>query len=146
MPDTCAYCGASVAITSDHIIARQFFPNQQAYRQNLPQVLCCVRCNTEKQKIEDGPAVLVQFAYPSEASKEVLQDRVPRTLKKNVRLYKSLQKGMTWDFIAEKSRLITKSTFIEMDKRNWSDFRSWYLYLVRDSTTRRERYCPPLRT
>ena len=131
MAELCVYCNLNLANTSDHIIARKFFQNDQIYRQNLPKVPCCSKCNTDKQKIEDGPAVLVQFAHPSEGSKKVLRERIPGTLEKNTRLARSLKKGLTWDFLAEKSRVITKSTFIEIDKRNWNDFYKWYIYLVK---------------
>ena len=127
----CIYCNKDKATTEDHIIARQFFPNDFEYRNNLPKVPACSKCNTEKQKVEDGPAVLLQFAHASEGSKLVLHDRVPRTLDKNKRLHKSMKKGLSWDWLSQQSRRIDKLTFIELDKRNQKDLFKWYIFLVK---------------
>jgi 5-methylcytosine-specific restriction endonuclease McrA len=54
----CAYCGQPGANERDHVIAKQFFPPNQLYRGNLPQVPSCGACNRRKQRVEDGPAVL----------------------------------------------------------------------------------------
>jgi 5-methylcytosine-specific restriction endonuclease McrA len=62
----CAYCGLPGADESDHVIARQFFPPEHAYRGGLPQVPSCGTCNRKKQRVEDGPAVLFQFGAGAE--------------------------------------------------------------------------------
>ncbi len=129
--ELCVYCSTNIATTDDHIIARQFFPNNIEYRDNLPKVPSCGICNTEKQKVEDGPAVLLQFAHPSEGSKLVIQNRVPNTLEKNKRLYNSMKKGLTWKWLQQKSKKIDKLTFIEIDKKNQIDLYKWYNYLVK---------------
>ena len=46
----CAYCGTATADTEDHVLARQFFTEDE--HGNLPKAPACSVCNNEKSKLE----------------------------------------------------------------------------------------------
>lgn len=125
----CGYCGN--ATENDHVIARQFFPPQQAYRGQLPQVPACRTCNGDKQKVEDGPGVVFQFGHSSNASRQLLFDRVPRTLQKNKRLHGSLQRGLQNVLVRQSSGLLVPSLVLKLSPKDLSDIWCWFRYVAR---------------
>ena len=127
----CAYCGSPGADERDHVIARQFFPPDHAYRGDLPQVPSCGTCNRGKQRAEDGPAVLFQFGHDSEASRRVLKERVPRTLAKNRRLYTSLRQGLQEALVRLPSGIVVPVLGIHLSPRELSDSHSWFQFVTR---------------
>ena len=127
----CAYCGLPGADEKDHVIARQFFPPDHAYRAGLPQVPSCGTCNRKKQRVEDGPAVLFQFGDGSEASGRVLTERVPRTLAKNRRLHRSLRQGLQDVLIRLPSGIIVPGLGIRLSPRELNDSYAWFQFVTR---------------
>ena len=121
----CAYCAQPGADESDHVIARQFFPADERYRGNLPQVTCCGACNRKKQRVENKPAVLFQFGHDSEASRRVLAERAPRTLEKNRRLHTSLRQGLEEVLVRYPSGILVPTLAIRLSPRELSDAHTW---------------------
>jgi hypothetical protein len=126
----CAYCG-DPANESDHVIARQFFPADQVYRGGLPQVPACRTCNGAKQKVEDGPGVIFQFGHSSEASRQLLLTRVPRTLQKNRRLHGALRRSLRDVVIKRQSGVLVPSLAFMLSPRELSDIWDWFQYVAR---------------
>ena len=139
----CAYCGMPGADEEDHVVARQFFPAPtdfepsaparavERFRGGLPKVPCCGRCNREKQKVEDGPAVLLQFGDDSAASIAVAHGRVSRTLRKNKRLLRSLQRGLQDILIRRPSGVLVRRLAIELSARELKDLNRWFRLITR---------------
>src|SRR5262245_56739664 len=126
----CAYC-ADAATESDHVIARQFFPAEQRFRGDLPQVPVCRRCNGAKQKVEDGPGVILPFAHASEASRQVLLTRVPRTLQKSRRLHVALKRSPRSVVVTGQSGALVPSLALTLNSRELSDIWIWFRYVAR---------------
>ena len=127
----CAYCGRLGADEEDHVVARQFFPPQERYRGNLPKVPCHAQCNRQKQRVEDGPAVLFQFGHGSVASRHVLTRRVPRTLAKNRRLHASLRQGLQEVLVRHPSGLVVPALGISLNPRELTDSYAWFQLVTR---------------
>ncbi len=127
----CAYCGDLPATEADHVIARQFFPADQAYRGGLPQVPACRTCNGAKQKVEDGPAVIFQFGHSSEASRQLLLARVRRTLQKNRRLHGSLRRSLRKVLVKRPSGVLVPSLAFTLSPRELSDIWAWFRYVAK---------------
>jgi len=127
----CAYCINTGALEDDHVIARQFFPNEVIYRDNLPKVPTCRKCNREKQKYEDSAGVIFQFTHNSDASRKVLDDRVPRTLAKNARLLKALQAGMHRAWTRDKSGLLVQRLVIDINQEELFYINQWYRFITK---------------
>ena len=127
---TCAYC-ADAATESEHVIARQFFPAEQRFRGNLPQVPVCRRCNDAKQKVEDGPGVILQFGHASEASRQVLLTHVPRTLQKNRRLHVALRRSLRNVVVTRQSGILVPSLALTLNSRELLDVWIWFRYVAR---------------
>lgn len=127
----CAYCSTREAVEEDHVVARQFFPNVLKYRDQLPKVPSCRICNQWKQQVEDGPAVLLQFGHASEASRRVLLERVRRTLRKNLRLGRALNRGLRWIWLRRHSGLVTREQAFELEDRELADLNDWFRLIIR---------------
>jgi len=117
----CAYCGRRRSTEEDHVIARQFFPAEQRYRGNLPKVPSCANCNRIKQRAEDGPATFLQFGHDSEGSRLVLEKRIPKTLQKNLRLHRSLRRGLHRVWAKLPDGLIVPMLAIKLSSRELED-------------------------
>src|SRR6266699_3306315 len=113
----CSYCCATPETEEDHVIARQFFPNDPRYRSALPKVPCCAACNRAKQRVEDGPAVFFQFGHSSMASRTVLDRRVRRTLGHNRRLMRSLRGGLHEAWVRAHTGILVPGLVIELRPR-----------------------------
>jgi hypothetical protein len=127
----CAYCSQSGADEEDHVVARQFFPADQRYRGSLPKVPCHGYCNREKQRVEDGPAVLFQFGHDSDASRHVLTRRVLGTLAKNRRLHTSLRQGLQEVLVRHPSGLVVPALGIALSTRELADSHAWFRLVTR---------------
>jgi hypothetical protein len=127
----CAYCGCSPATEEDHVIARQFFPADRRYRDNLPKVPACRRCNGAKQKAEDGPGLIFQFGHFSEASQTIIHGRARRTLQKNKRLHRVLQKGLKNVLLRKPSGLLVPSLVINLSHEELSQVWNWFRYVAK---------------
>jgi hypothetical protein len=126
----CAYCGGP-ATERDHVIARQFFPADQVYRGGLPQVPGCRSCNGAKQKVEDGPGVIFQFGHSSEASRQLLLTRVPRTLQKNRRVHGALRRSLREVVVKWPSGVLVPSLAFTFSPRELWDIWAWFRYVAR---------------
>lgn len=127
----CVYCGERPATEKDHVLARQFFPPEPQYRDDLITVPTCGICNRAKQKVEDTPGVLMQFCGEGPASQTVLRDRVPKTLRKNAKLRKELQKGMCRGWVPLESGLLVERQLIELTERQLDHLNEWYRFLTK---------------
>jgi hypothetical protein len=127
----CAYCARATGIEEDHVVARQFFPNEEKFRAGLPKVPCCADCNRAKQRVEDGPAVWFQFGDASEGSSAVLERRVPRTLAKNKRLARELREKTREVWAFDPSGLLVRRLALRLGARELRDSHQWFRFLFR---------------
>ncbi len=127
----CAYCAVADGHEDDHVLARQLFPPDHRFRDRLPQVPACGSCNRLKQRTEDTVGVLLQFGHSSEASRRVLEDRVPRTLKKNHRLWRSLRNGMQRLSVRRESGIVVDGLGIRLGTRELADIHDWFCLVTR---------------
>ena len=99
-PRVCVYCLAPLERRQrqkEHVVAQQFFPQEAQWLDDLVTVPSCKGCNQEKQRAEDIVGVLMPIGDTSPGARRVLMERIPRTLKKNRRLHRSLYESyVTW--------------------------------------------------
>lgn len=127
----CSYCGQPLATEEDHVIARQFFPPDETFRGRLPKVPACSDCNRTKQRVEDTVGVYLQFGHASDASQRVLEDRVPRTLRKNFRLARSLKAGLRRGLIQRESGLVVQGLGLRLDDQVLAHIHDWFCFVTR---------------
>lgn len=127
----CVYCGDSPAIEDEHVLAKQFFPPEERYRGQLIKVPACGACNRKKQRVEDSAGFFLQFSHYSPASQAVLEERAPRTLKKNKRLARALLRGASWQWVRLDSGLIVKRLVIQPAQDDWYFINWWYKFLTK---------------
>ncbi len=127
----CAYCGGPLGETDDHVIARQFFPAENRYRSGLPQVPACPKCNGAKQRVEDGPGVILQFGHSSDASMKLILGRVRRTLAKNNRLRQSLRASLRDTTLTQPDGFKVPGMVITLSPRELADLWAWFRYVAR---------------
>lgn len=87
----CTYCSVRLAVTGDHVFAREFFLPEA--RASLPQVPTCDRCNNNKSKLEHYLTALLPFGGRHAHALENLASQVPGRLAKNQRLARELNSG-----------------------------------------------------
>lgn len=127
----CTYCGQPGASEDDHVIARQFFPDDERYRGALPKVPSCGPCNRAKQRTEDIAGVVFQFGDDSEASRRVLLDRVPRTLAKNRRLHQSLRQGLEDFLVRTPAGVLVPASAINLKPPELRHLHRWFQFVAR---------------
>jgi hypothetical protein len=113
------------------VIARQFFPAEQRFRSGLPQVPACPKCNSAKQRVEDGPGVILQFGHSSDASSKLILGRVLRTLAKNDRLRRSLRQSLRDATLTQPDRLKVPGMVITLSHRELADLWALFRYVAR---------------
>jgi len=86
----CVYC-RGVSTTSDHVVARTFFPNSM--HEGIPKVPSCATCNNEKSKLEHYLATVLPIAGQHPVAKGIEAETVDRRLEKNGALKRELNKG-----------------------------------------------------
>ncbi len=128
--EICAYCGES-ASEREHVIARQFFPPEQRYRGDLILVPACGTCNREKQFVEDVTGVLIPFTGHGDASKNLLLDRIPRTLAKNKRLADSIKGSLKTKYYIDPNGKFQKKIVLELTSDNTQNLKSWYEFIIK---------------
>jgi hypothetical protein len=129
--EICAYCATATATEEDHVVARQFFPDDPRWRANLPKVPCCAACNRDKQRVEDGPAVWFQFGDGSEGATKVVAGRVPRTLAKNRRLLREIHEKTQEVWVAGPSGIVARRLALRLGKRELADAHRWFTLVLR---------------
>jgi hypothetical protein len=127
----CSYCNRSMATEEDHVIARQFFPPDESFRGGLPKVPVCGDFNRAKQRVEDTVGVYLQCGHASDASRQVLEGRVPRTLKKNLRLARSLRAGLWHGLVRRHSGLVVPGLGLRLDDQVLGHIHDWYCFVAR---------------
>lgn len=90
----CVYCADAIAVTGDHVFAREFFLKNQ--RANLPQVPACDKCNNAKSVLEHYLTSLLPFGGMHAQANETLATMVPKRLRANKKLHNALRVGMTY--------------------------------------------------
>ena len=85
----CAYCGVPNSTTVDHVFPRALFHENDA--SVIPKVPACFSCNNEKSKLEHTLSAVLPFGAKHEHALQNLCKKIPRMLKKNVKLHKKLQ-------------------------------------------------------
>lgn len=124
---TCVYCAKEkISSTGDHIFAREFFLNNE--RDNLPQVPACEACNNIKSELEHYLTAVLPFGGQHSDSLSNLSSMVPKRLKKNKKLHKSLRSGMSRDWFVTGSGILIKSTSIPI---NFDKIERLMEYIVR---------------
>lgn len=97
---TCVYCCTpGVSSTTDHVIAREFFP-EGTKRANLPQAPACLQCNNEKSKLEHYAATVLPFGASHSESRTILSNMVPGRLAHNRKLARELAEGSATHFVS----------------------------------------------
>jgi len=127
----CAYCADVFGQEKDHVLGRQFLPNETKYRDGLPKVPACAKCNRLKQKYEDSAAVILQFGHDSEASRKVLDQRVTRTLRKNDRLARAMHDGARVVWVPHESGLVVRTLAIDINPQELFHLNQWFRLLVK---------------
>jgi hypothetical protein len=89
------YCGERESTTPDHVWGRGFCLEQ--YRDNLPQVPACGKCNGEKSTLEHYLMTVLPFGCQHRDSQATLKTLVPKRLEKNAKLFRELQIGYIGD-------------------------------------------------
>jgi hypothetical protein len=87
----CVYCVTADATTSDHVIARGFFPREK--RHGIPQVPACAACNGLKAKLEHYATAVIPFGGTNPSASAVLNTLVQSRLEKNLKLARELEAG-----------------------------------------------------
>lgn len=100
----CVYCASRESTSPDHVIAREFFPENQ--RANLPKVPSCAICNGNKSSLEHYATALFPFGSLHESAKNMLKDTAPKRLAKNLKLKRELQGKMDRIWLKSSSGLI----------------------------------------
>lgn len=81
---SCVYCFDGVAVTADHIVAKEFFPPE--YRDGLPKVPSCKLCNNRKSKLEHYLTAVLPFASDHDTALGSQVEKLTRRLQNNQRL------------------------------------------------------------
>lgn len=85
----CAYCGESkAATTSDHVIAREFFFEED--RTDLPQVPACARCNNTKSTLEHYATAALMAGSKHIHGDRYRREKVASRLSKNRKLQRDM--------------------------------------------------------
>jgi hypothetical protein len=94
--EICVYCATRESTSPDHVIAREFFPEN--LRANLPIAPACDDCNGRKSTLEHYATTLLPFGSLHQSAKDMLKATAPKRLSKNLKLKRELQKktGHIW--------------------------------------------------
>jgi hypothetical protein len=122
----CVYCIDGVAEDGDHVISRQFFPQEN--RANLPKVPACKACNNDKSKLEHYLTTVLPFGGQHDDAGEILTKLVPRRLARNNKLHSAIIEGLSHHIVSTNGGPWMPSMAIPFDGRNIERF---YEYLVR---------------
>jgi len=116
---TCAYCGAP-AETSDHVLARSFFPKSQWA--GLPEVSACKACNNDKSRLEGYLATVLLFGGRHADAQPNLLDMGERRLAGNLALHRVFQKGHGRAWAKADSGVVVPSMTVPIDAEQFTDY------------------------
>ncbi len=143
-PRVCVYCLAPLTRRQkEHVIARQFFPKEPRWRDDLVTVPSCGRCNQEKQRVEDILGVLMPIGDTSEGARRVLQERVPRTLAKNRVLHRSLSESRVSFWLRHSSGILEHRRVLELSPWHQRAYYTWYQFVIKGLFWKETRYPLP---
>jgi len=115
----CVYCATNESITSDHVVAREFFPISK--RAGLPQAPSCKTCNTQKSKLENYAMTILPFASTHEAAVEMIQRKAAGRLARNLKLKAQLQQGINRIWLESIDGLILPTITLPVEGQNLTE-------------------------
>ena len=92
---TCVCCATAQSTTGDHVIAREFFPEE--HRANLPKVPACRLCNQARATPEHYLTAVLPFGGRTASAPQQLTVDVPPRLARNFGLSRDLATGARRD-------------------------------------------------
>lgn len=116
-------------MTVDHVFAREFFPIDK--RSNLPKVPSCKKCNDDKSKIEHYLTALFPFGGRHKSAYETLKEMVPKRLRKNPKLHRSLADETAYVWSQKPSGLYKPSMVLPI---NFESISALFKYVVKGLT------------
>lgn len=122
----CAYCCKEKSVTGDHVFAREFFLIDK--RDNLPKVPSCEKCNHDKSEIEHYLTALLPFGGRHKDAHENLKGMVPKRLRKNPKLHKSLAEKQSYIWSKRPSNLFGPSMALPI---NFESIATIFQYVVK---------------
>jgi hypothetical protein len=111
----CVYCLVAEAEDGDHVLSRQFVLPE--YRDNLPRVPACKRCNNEKSKLEHYLTAVMPFGGRHGEAGRNLAERVPGRLDRNERLRRELLDRVERYLVSENGGRWEPGMMIPLDGR-----------------------------
>jgi hypothetical protein len=121
----CVYCAERRSTSEDHVFAREFILPDD--RKNLPKVPACKECNGSKSELEHYLAALFPFGGRHETATVNLETMVPKRLKKNLKLYRFLKKGLKTIRVDENGLVVPTMT-LPID---YLRVKSWFALITR---------------
>jgi len=88
----CVYCVDALSTGADHVIAREFF--SERWRQNLPKVPACDKCNSRKARFETVLTALIPLGSDHPVAVEIGAKVLHGRLAKNLALQRSMFASM----------------------------------------------------
>lgn len=111
---TCVYCAERESTCSDHVIAKEFFPEDK--RANLPKVPSCAICNNTKSKLEHYATTVLLFGSRHVDAIDMLKKVAPKRLNKNLKLKREIQNKMERTWIKSKENLILPTRMVPISR------------------------------
>ena len=106
---TCAYCGKEKASeVQEHVIAREFV--LERFRDGMPAVPACKRCNTKKSALETYAMAVLPFGSLLANSEEYIAAKLEGRLAKNPKLRRELATGRSEQWVRQNGVLIRQMT------------------------------------
>lgn len=104
----CTYCVDRPSVSADHVFAREFFLVR--HRMDLPKVPSCDRCQKEKAELEHYLTTVLPFGGRHPDATENLTTMVPKRLRNNTRLNRTLAQGRNPVWVREGDLVVPSST------------------------------------
>lgn len=124
---TCVYCAVEgISSTEEHVVARTFFPVEQ--RQGIPKVPACGSCNNQKSQIEHYLATALPFGGQHTYSSRILNEDVPKRLRKNARLARELAESWNSTVAVSREGYVQRQNTLHIDAEKVEQL---YRYIVR---------------
>lgn len=129
--ELCPYCRTRPTETSDHIIARSFFPREERWTRDLPKVPSCDKCQTKRSKLEGELRLILAFGDTSEGAFRLLTLKAKEDLAKNLRLLRELRKAWGPARIRMPSGNVEERKVLSLSPKRHRDLFDWYAYIVK---------------
>lgn len=109
----CVYCAKGRGEGADHVFAREFFLVQ--HRGGLPKVPACSKCNGDKAELEHYALSVLPFGGRHASARLNLETMIPKRLKRNPPLHRTLDQGRGRAWVKDRARLILPTMTIPID-------------------------------